>query len=496
MTTCTLVFPNQLFDRHPALRKDREVVLVEDSLFFGDPHHPVRFHRQKLVLHRASMRAYARRLEAKGHRARVLEYGPDRVVTADGVVRDLADAGVREIVCADPEDFLLMKRLRRATSARGVALSIVESPMFLASPAWIEEFFGDSRGGTMARFYMAQRRRLGVLMDGAKPRGGKWSFDADNRKRLPAGLVAPDVPAIRQPRETADAIAWVDRAFPGNPGRASDFWFPVTHEQARAWLDSFLERRFAAFGDYEDAISAGQDTLFHSVLTPALNIGLLTPRDVLDAALARADRGGVPLNAVEGFVRQIIGWREFIRAMYRRHGVEMRTRNFWLHERPLPESFYSGTTGLDPVDLVVRRVDRLAWCHHIERLMVLSNAMLLCGIRPDDAYRWFMEMFIDAYDWVMVPNVYGMGLFADGGLFATKPYISGSAYLRKMSDIPKGAWCDAWDALYWNFIAEHRAFFDCHPRLAVMPKTWDRFSPDRQQNLRRRALGALAALAA
>ena len=226
-------------------------------------------------------------------------------------------------------------------------------------------------------------------------------------------------------------------------------------------------------------LDAGSRTLYHSVLTPMLNIGLLTPQQVLDAALEHAAGGEVPLNSLEGFVRQVIGWREFVRGVYVSRGRGQRTRNFWRHERPLPRRFWTAATGIEPVDLVIRRVVDHAYAHHIERLMVMTNFMLLCEFDPDDVYRWFMELFIDAYDWVMVPNVYAMGLHADGGTITTKPYLSGSSYILKMSDCAPGPWCAVWDGLFWRFIARHRDFFESNPRLSVMTRQLDRMDGGR-----------------
>ena len=492
MTERTLIFPHQLFDSHPALAPGRPVLLVEDSLFFGDRHAPARFHRHKLLFHRASMSAYAERLRRAGFRVDIAGYEPAE--TARDRVAALAGRGVRALHLADPGDFLLEKRLRESARQHGVSLHVSPSPMFLTDPAWADAFFAPRGRYRMADFYQAQRRRLDVLVEDGAPAGGRWSFDEDNRKPLPRALAPPAFERAALPRAQAGLARAVSRDFPGNPGEPVDFWFPVTHAAARRGLDDFLEHRLARFGDFEDAISAQHPVLFHSVLTPALNSGLLTPGEVLERTLEFAREHPVPLNALEGFIRQLIGWREFIRILYRREGVRMRRGNFWGHERPLPRSFYTGETGLDPLDAVIRRVNRHAWCHHIERLMVAGNLMVLCGIRPDDAYRWFMELFIDAYDWVMVPNVYGMALFADGGLFATKPYISGSAYIRRMSDFAPGPWCAVWDALFWNFIGAHRAYFLAQPRLSMMARTWDKLGAAKQAEHRRVATRFLDAL--
>ena len=273
----------------------------------------------------------------------------------------------------------------------------------------------------------------------------------------------------------------MDDLFADHPGETGGFFYPVTHEQARIWLDEFVDRRLADFGPYEDAMQRDEGLLFHSLLSPLINVGLLMPEDVLRQVLdsVASRRKKIPLNSLEGFIRQVIGWREFMRAVYVLEGEKERSANFWGHERPIPRSLYSATTGIEPVDTVIRRVIKTGYAHHIERLMVLGNFMLLCEIDPKEVYRWFMELFIDAYDWVMVPNVYGMSQYADGGLITTKPYISSSAYVLKMSDFQRGAWCDTWDALFWRLIQKHREFFERNVRMRMMVSQLDRMQPER-----------------
>jgi deoxyribodipyrimidine photolyase-related protein len=221
--------------------------------------------------------------------------------------------------------------------------------------------------------------------------------------------------------------------------------------------------------------------LHHSVLTPMLNIGLLDPETIIQKAVDVAGRQDIPLNSLEGFIRQILGWREFIRAVYQRENVTQRTKNYWGFKRKIPASFWTGTTGIVPVDTVIKRVLKSGYAHHIERLMVLGNFMLLCEFDPDEVYRWFMEMFVDSYDWVMVPNVYGMTQFADGGMMTTKPYISGSNYIIKMSDYEKGNWQKIWDGLFWRFMHLHRDFFLRNPRLGMLVKTFDKMTDEKKQ---------------
>jgi deoxyribodipyrimidine photolyase-related protein len=210
-------------------------------------------------------------------------------------------------------------------------------------------------------------------------------------------------------------------------------------------------------------------------------VGLLNPLDVIEKAIEFAKKNDVPLNSTEGFVRQILGWREFIRGVYEAVGTKERTKNFWKFSRKIPKSFYDGTTGIQPIDDVIKKVNKTAYAHHIERLMILGNFMVLCEFDPDEVYQWFMELFIDAYDWVMVPNVYGMSLFADGGLMSTKPYISSSNYIMKMSNYRKGNWQKTWDGLFWTFMDKHRDFFLSNPRLGMLIRTFDKMNQEKKE---------------
>ena len=474
MAEAALVFPHQLFARHPAVAPGRPVWLVEDPLLFGnDPWWPAAMHRQKLVLHRASMQAFAGELSGAGHRVQVVEVPGGSTTDSVALLKARLPEGIRTIHVVDPADWVLRRRLERFAESRGARLVVVASPNILSPPAFLEKQIAGRKKPFMAAFYEAQRRRMNVLVtsDGA-PVGGKWSFDTENRARLPRNHVPPREPRAPANAFTREAVQYVGDRFPNNPGSMNHFRWPVTRRDAGDWLDRFIEERLAGFGLYEDAMSTEHAYLYHSAITPALNIGLLDPQDVVDRVLAASDR--IPMNSLEGFIRQLIGWREFMFGVYTHRGVAIRNGNFWNFERRMPRAFYDGTTGIPPVDRVIRQVLADGYCHHIERLMVLGNFMLLCRIHPDDVHRWFMEMFVDSYDWVMVPNVYGMSQFADGGTFTTKPYLSGSNYILKMSDEPKGAWCRVWDGLFWSFIGDHPVFFRRNPRLSMMVRLWEK----------------------
>ena len=442
-------------------------------------------HRHKLVLILSAMRSKADELAAQGQAVFYtrLEEAGDRAwmsILADHLDTHAYD----ELVCFESESRAMSSRLESLAEERGLRLRVLPSPMFLTSREAFREYRENHKRLFMADFYRGQRKRLGVLLDDdGGPTGGQWSFDEDNRKKLPKSVTPPPLPEPEWTDHTRAVVALVDERFSDHPGDATRFWLPTTEAQAEQALQSFLDERFSLFGDYEDALSSKHPFVFHSVLSPLLNIGLLTPERVLDAALERATDAGVPLNSLEGFVRQIIGWREFIRGVWNTLPPEHWQQSFWNHTRELADCWYDATTGIPPLDDAIARASERGYCHHIERLMVLGNMMLLCRVAPDEAYRWFMEMFVDSADWVMAPNVYGMALFSEGGAFTTKPYICGSNYLRKMSDYPKGEWCDVVDGLYWSFVRDHRDFFEKNPRSKMMTRTLDRLDADRKARI-------------
>ncbi len=454
--------------------------MVEEHLYFRQ--YP--FHKAKLVFHRASMRYYREYLEKKGVEVRYMESGEQGSDIRD-LLPLLAAEGISEILLFDPVDDWLERRLKNASNRCSMGIRVMESPMFLNTREEMETYLKDHPSRLQTHFYIAQRKKYGILLEhDGSPIGGQWTYDVMNRKKYPKDHSPPQMEWPVPGRFVREAIDYVERRFPDHPGEVdANRFYPHTHHDAERWLDAFLHERFREFGPYQDALVPGHSFLHHSVLSPMLNAGLLTPSQVIQRAIEYANLEKVPVNSLEGFIRQILGWREFIRGMYQVHGGMMRTRNFWGHRNPVPESFWTGTTGILPVDEVIGRVLRTGYAHHIERLMVLGNFMLLCGFDPDEVYRWFMALLVDAYDWVMVPNVYGMSQFADGGLLATKPYVSGSNYLMKMGNYPKGEWQTIWDGLYWGFISQHPKFFQANPRLSVMVRNLERMDDQRRKSI-------------
>jgi deoxyribodipyrimidine photolyase-related protein len=262
---------------------------------------------------------------------------------------------------------------------------------------------------------------------------------------------------------------------------------PLTRQEALKNLDNFISLKFENFGSYEDAILIEDNFLFHSALSPSLNLGLITPKEIINKILKYIDYNDIPLNSVEGFIRQIIGWREFIRGVYQVKGDQQEKGNFFNFSNKVSNSWYSGTTGIPPLDDAINFSNLYGYTHHINRLMIISNIMTLSEINPKEAYKWFMEMFIDSSDWVMVPNVYGMGTYADGGIFSTKPYICGSNYILKMSNYKKGDWCDIVDGLYWRFVDKHLNKIKNNHRLSFMKNTLQKMNVDRKEMIFKKA---------
>jgi len=473
-----ILFPHQLFEQNPLIEKADTIYLVEEWLYFKQ----FNFHQQKIFFHRASMKAYQSHLLSLNIKVEYIDSFND-LSDIRKLIAHLKSIGVDGFAYIDTTDQWLEQRMQKACEQHGVAAHKNNSPLFLLTSEENAHYFSGRKRMFQTDFYKNQRQQRNILMDTDKiPMGGKWTFDDENRLKYPKGKTPPPVHFLASNQLHDEAAQYVRQYFPDNYGNLNpQFIYPTNFADSKQWLKTFFATRFAEFGAYEDSIVTKEIFLHHGVLTPMLNVGLLTPQYVIDEALAYASAHDIPINSLEGFIRQILGWREFIRAVYELKGNEERTRNYWGFTRKIPASFWNGTTGIEPIDSTIKKILETGYCHHIERLMVLGNFMLLCEFDPNEVYRWFMEMFIDAYDWVMVPNVYGMSQFADGGLMSTKPYISGSNYLMKMSDYPKGDWQAVWDGLFWRFMHVHRDFFLRNPRLGMLVKTFDKMPEQKRQ---------------
>ena len=479
MNKIGLIFPHQLFKKTPLISHCKKVYLIEEFLFFNQ--YP--FHKQKLAFHRVSMKVYESYLKEQGVELIYIE-AIDKLSDIRKLIPELKKQGIKEICCLDPTDFWLEKRITNSCLKAEIEVELFPSKLFINDKKDNASFFKSAKKKFFqTTFYKQQRKDYNILIDqDQQPTGGKWSFDQENRKKFPAKKEAPKVTSLKEADDYSAAVDYVEKHFSKNPGIiSSQPLYPYTFKLADDWFKEFLSVRFNEFGIYEDAIVKEELLLNHSLLSPLINTGLIEPMYVVKEALSFADKNEIPINSVEGFVRQIIGWREFIRGIYEVKGSEERTKNFWNFKRRIPASFYDGTTGIEPIDDTILKVLKTGYCHHIERLMILGNFMVLCEFHPDDVYQWFMELFIDAYDWVMVPNVYGMSQFADGGLMSTKPYISGSNYIMKMSNYKKGEWQNIWDALFWRFMHVHSSFFLKNPRLAMLIRTFEKWPESKKE---------------
>ena len=477
----SLVLPNQLFEVGPPGDQNSPVYLLETERHFTE----FNFHKQKLLFHRASMRSYLDTLRGRGYEVFYLSCKNRETIMR--VFERISNQGIKTIQYYDPVDHQLRKKMERAGEEKNIDLEIKRSPSFVGNLEPFQKLFSE-RNYNMGRFYRKQRKELNILIEEGKPTGGKWTYDAENRNRLPEDLKVPEIPVHLAGDNRERGAKYVVSIFPDNPGYTEDFIYPVTRSEALDWLDDFVEKRLVNFGSYQDAISSEEPFLFHSLLSPLLNSGLLTPEEVVYLVLYRASTDAeIELNSLEGFIRQIIGWREYVRLIYELEGETQKGSNFWENNNPIPESFYNASTGITPVDNSIRRMLQYGYIHHIERLMVLGNFALLCEIDPREIYRWFMKLSIDSYDWVMTPNVFGMSQCADGGLTTTKPYISSSNYIRRMSGYPRGEWCDVWDPLFWRFIDKHSKKFNRIPRSAVMVANLNRMDDDKFDLHRKRS---------
>lgn len=474
----SLIFPHQLFSNSPLLENGNEIYLIEEFLFFKQ----YQFHKQKIAFHRASMKSYQDSLENRGLKVHYIE-SKDELSDIRNFNQEIKKKEISEIHCIDPVDNWLEKRIKEMAGECEVVF--FDNPSFINSKKELSAFFKpDKKSFFQTAFYKQQRKKLKILLDdNQEPEGGSWTYDTENRKKYPKGKTPPQIQFPDFTSYWEEAVSYTQKHFEDNPGKLTKkAIYPINQKQAEDWFNQFLELRFYDFGIYEDAIVKQHSYLNHSLLSPLINVGLLLPENVIERSLEFARKEKLPINSTEGFVRQIIGWREFTRGMYECKGSYSRTKNFWGFKRKVPKSFYDGSTGIEPVDQTIKKIMNTGYCHHIERLMILGNFMLLCEFDPDEVYRWFMELFIDAYDWVMVPNVYGMSQFADGGLFATKPYIGGSNYLKKMSDYPKGDWEEIWDGLFWRFIDKHQDFFKSNPRISMLYYSFQRMDDKKKEN--------------
>jgi deoxyribodipyrimidine photolyase-related protein len=468
------------------------------------PHHP-----QKIVLVLSAMRHFAAALRARGVALRYVALD-DTANTGSltGEVRRAAAALAPErIIATEPGEWRVLAEMEGWGEATGLPCEIREDGRFLCSLGRFRRWAEGRKQLRMEFFYREMRRESGLLLtpDG-EPEGGAWNFDAENRKRLPAGLTPPAPPRFAPDEITREVMALVAARFGQHFGTLERFNWPVTAKEARAALDAFIAERLPLYGDYQDAMASGEPTLFHALISTSLNAGLLLPSEACEAAERAYREGRAPLNAVEGFIRQILGWREYVRGLYWLKMPAYAGLNALGAETPLPGFYWGAPTSMNCMSQVVGQTRDLAYAHHIQRLMVTGNFALLAGIAPAEINAWYLAVYADAYEWVELPNTHGMAIHADGGIMASKPYAASGAYIQRMSDYCSGCAHDVKDAtgeracpfnfLYWDFIARHAERFAGNPRMAMPLNTLRKMEAGKLAAMRAKAAGFLGALKA
>lgn len=442
-----------------------------------------KYHKHKLIFFLGSMRRWAEARRAEGYTVFYHGLNEDELETTllDRLSNFIQENGQDEIHYYSVDDQFFERKLQTFADQLQLQLCPLDSPKFLFTRSDFQDYLNEGKKPFLKTYYQRQRKALKVLLDGnADPIGGRWSFDEANRKKLPKNHHAPMPIAFGSNKTIEEVSVLVDTLFPDHPGSTKNFNWASSREEALQVLDQFIEEKFENFGPYEDAFEAEEVFLYHSTLSPYLNIGLICPEEVLNKVISHWEKEDTHYPSVEGFVRQIIGWREFIRGMDQNYDFN---KNHFGFQRKLKKQWYEAKTGIPPLDDSIRKAQNYAYTHHIERLMVIGNLMLMSEVNPNEVYKWFMEMYIDSADWVMAPNVMGMSQFADGGSFATKPYIAGSNYLRKMSHYPKGDWCDIVDGLYWRFIDRQRETFAKNHRMGMMLATLNKMDKERKAHI-------------
>ncbi len=490
-----LVLGDQLSPEMAALRaadKARDVVVMAEVMAEGTyaAHHP-----QKIALILTAMRKFAAQLRQDGWTVAYsrLDDPENSQSIAGEILRRAEEHDAAELLATRPGEWRLIALLEEVP----LKVSLLEDDRFVASHAEFEAWCDGRKQLRMEWFYRDMRRKTGLLMDGDKPIGGQWNYDAENRKKAQADLLRPKPLRFSPDAVTEDVLALVEAKFPSHFGRLRPFSWATDRAGALQALDHFITHSLPRFGDEQDAMLSGDALLSHSLLSPYLNIGLLGPLEICRAAEAAYHAGNAPVNAVEGFIRQIIGWREYVRGIYFHEGPDYTQRNALGHKRALPAVYWGAQTQMNCLSHAVAQTRDLAYAHHIQRLMVTGTFGLLAGVHPAHLHEWYLAVYIDAFEWVEAPNTIGMSQFADGGLLASKPYAASGAYINRMSD-----YCDAcaysvkdrvgpkacpFNLLFWDFVERHRDLLSANPRMGQMVRTWDKMEGDHRAQVKAQA---------
>lgn len=495
MATLRLILGDQLSTSIASLRDRKEGDLVLMAEVAQEATY-VRHHQKKLAFVLSAMRHFAQGLREDGLAVRYTKIGDTSNANAlkGEVQRAIKACGPFDRLVVEPGEYRLMEEFKSWKNDLDIEVEIRRDDRFIATLDRFDDWAEGRKRLTMEYFYRELRRETGILMDGDEPAGGKWNFDKDNREPLPDDISIPERPWVEPDEITREVFETVKSRFGNHFGDLEPFGYAVTAKDAEAQLDWFIKTALPRFGDYQDAMTKGESFLFHGVISMYMNIGLLDPLRVCRRAEEAYEDGHAPINAVEGFIRQILGWREFVRGVYWRFMPNYRQKNFLDAHRPLPDFYWSGDTKMACIADCVETTRKHAYAHHIQRLMVTGNFALLAGVHPDAVNDWYMVVYADAYEWVEAPNTHGMAIFADGGIMATKPYAASGSYIDRMSDYcadchysvkqKTGEKACPFNYLYWNFLIENEDRLRSNHRLAMIYKTLDRMNEDKKAAVR------------
>lgn len=493
MTDLVLILGDQLSESLAGLKasspQNATILMVE----LHEEATYVKHHKQKLAFVFSAMRHFADTLSHQGWQVDYvkLDDAENTQNFGDEVKRALTRHQPDRLICTFPGEYRVSEMMKSWRETLAVPVDILEDDRFLSTPKDFADWAEGRKQLRMEYFYREMRRKKRILMDGDEPTGGNWNYDAENRTPPKAGLVIPDTSHFTPDAITSDVLDMVSDRFSHHFGALDSFFYATTAQEARMVFDKFLAERLPNFGTYQDAMITNEPFMYHAHIGLYLNVGLLLPEDVILAAEQAYLNGKAPLNAVEGFIRQILGWREFVRGLYWHEMPAYKQMNYLSANRPLPDFFWTGKTDMRCLEQAIGQTKTHAYAHHIQRLMVLGNFALLTGLHPDEVNDWFMVVYADAYEWVELPNVSGMVLFADGGKLASKPYAAGGAYIDRMSDyckscrykvkVKNGPDACPFNYLYWDFLARHSDKFSNNPRMAMMYRSYAKMSDEKKQ---------------
>ncbi len=486
MKSALILYPHQLFPLEQLPKVDT-VLMVEEPLYFGiDREFPIKLHKQKLILQRASMRRYVEEVLWPA-KIEVDYIGLDGLMTSEDIFERAKK--YEQLYLIDPVDDVLTKRLLEARRANSSvpAFEFLPSPNFYLKNQEIQTYFIDKHVHVFADFYQWQRERFNILIgEDYKPVGGKWMFDSVTQKKIEPGSVLPSFEVFGDNKYVEEAVKYIEQHFSDHIG-STDFVWPTNHEEASLWLQDFVENRLDQYAEHLDIIDGSAMWLYHSALASSLNIGLLSPQQIVAVALARHQKRPVPLESLEAFIRAVLGWREFTRGQYLVQGTDMKNANPLKQQKRLTKEWYQGALGLPPFDDAVKKLHAHGYAHHTEKVLIIGGLMMLCEIHPHDMQRWFSQYFVDAFDWMTTPFVYSLVHFLDSNDETHQLPIISSEDLLKLSNYERGEWSDVWDGLFWRFVEKHQTVLKQKPATRAIVQRLEKLDGDHRRIVSYRA---------